>query len=153
MLQRQQRVMERAVPREVNRGLNSVKRIVQEKNIEYAWAHGVLHQRGTAARRELCMQTHLHHVTMHMLHHISTQDQPPRPLPRGVHGALMEVFQVDAKLMRAVEVTAGASLFHIVCDNEETALRITEELRKQQAGRATFMPLNRCVLPLNRHQC
>lgn len=33
-LQRQQRVMERAVPREVNRGLNSVKRIVQEKNIE-----------------------------------------------------------------------------------------------------------------------
>lgn len=60
-----------------------------------------------------------------------------------MYGALLEVFQVDDKLMRAVEVTAGASLFHIVCDNEDTALRITEELRKQQAGRATFMPLNR----------
>lgn len=58
----------------------------------------------------------------------------------------MEVFQVNDNLMRAVETTAGASLFHIVCDNEETALRITEELRRQQAGRATFMPLNRYVL-------
>ncbi|KAF9900371.1 Structural maintenance of chromosomes protein 3 [Linnemannia zychae] len=61
----------------------------------------------------------------------------------GVYGPLYELFDVEDEYDTAVNVTAGASLFHVVVDTEETATRILEALNKEKAGRVTFMPLNR----------
>lgn len=61
----------------------------------------------------------------------------------GVYGTVAELLEVNERYRRAVEVTAGNSLFHYVVDNDETATKIIEILQKQKAGRITFMPLNR----------
>lgn len=61
----------------------------------------------------------------------------------GVYGTLAELFQVRDEYKTAVEVTAGASLFHYVVDNDDTATRVLEQLQRDKAGRVTFMPLNR----------
>lgn len=60
---------------------------------------------------------------------------------KGVYGPLIELFHVDDKFVTAVETTAGASLSHVVVDNEQTAARIVTELNKQNLGRVTFMPI------------
>lgn len=49
---------------------------------------------------------------------------------------------MDDKFVTAVETTAGASLSHVVVDNEATAARIVTELTKHNLGRVTFMPLS-----------
>ena len=61
----------------------------------------------------------------------------------GVYGTLAELLEVNERYRRAVEVTAGNSLFHYVVDNDDTASKIIEVLQKERAGRITFMPLNR----------
>ncbi|KAL8945875.1 MAG: hypothetical protein Q9183_007990, partial [Haloplaca sp. 2 TL-2023] len=61
----------------------------------------------------------------------------------GVYGTLAELIQVNDRFRRAVEVTAGQSLFHYVVDNDDTATRIIETLQREKAGRITFIPLNR----------
>lgn len=60
----------------------------------------------------------------------------------GCYGTLAELIDVPQH-HTAVEVTAGASLFHYVVDNDETATRVMEILNTERAGRITFMPLNR----------
>ncbi|KAF2453986.1 chromosome segregation protein sudA [Lineolata rhizophorae] len=62
---------------------------------------------------------------------------------QGVYGTLAELFEVPDRYKTAVEVTAGASLFHYVVDTDETATRVLEVLQKEKSGRVTFMPLNR----------
>ncbi|KAI4246310.1 MAG: hypothetical protein L6R40_001978 [Gallowayella cf. fulva] len=61
----------------------------------------------------------------------------------GVYGTLAELCNVNDRFRRAVEVTAGQSLFHYVVDNDSTASRVIEILQKERAGRITFIPLNR----------
>eukprot|EP01102_Stenamoeba_stenopodia_P022756 TRINITY_DN9604_c0_g1_i1.p1 TRINITY_DN9604_c0_g1~~TRINITY_DN9604_c0_g1_i1.p1 ORF type:complete len:1215 (-),score=383.83 TRINITY_DN9604_c0_g1_i1:174-3818(-) len=61
----------------------------------------------------------------------------------GVHGQLIELMEVPVGYSRAVEVTAGNSLFDIVVDSDEVASQILEHLKEERAGRVTFMPLNR----------
>lgn len=61
----------------------------------------------------------------------------------GVYGPLYELFDVEDEYDTAVNMIAGASLFHVVVDTDETASRILEALNKERAGRVTFMPLNR----------
>ena len=61
----------------------------------------------------------------------------------GVYGTLAELLEVGERYRRAVEVTAGNSLFHYVVDNDETATKVIEILQKEKAGRITFIPLNR----------
>ncbi|KAF9586260.1 Structural maintenance of chromosomes protein 3 [Lunasporangiospora selenospora] len=61
----------------------------------------------------------------------------------GVYGPLYELFDVEDQYDVAVNVTAGASLFHVVVDSDTTATRVLEALNKEKAGRVTFMPLNR----------
>jgi len=62
---------------------------------------------------------------------------------KGVHGMLLELFSVDERFFTAVEVSAGNQLFQVVVDNDEVAARLMKELQKANAGRVTFMPLNR----------
>lgn len=61
----------------------------------------------------------------------------------GALGTLAELMEVNERYRRAVEVTAGASLFHYVVDNDDTASKIIEILQKERSGRITFIPLNR----------
>ncbi|CAA15722.1 mitotic/meiotic cohesin complex ATPase subunit Psm3/Smc3 [Schizosaccharomyces pombe] len=61
----------------------------------------------------------------------------------GYYGPLCELFKVDNRFKVAVEATAGNSLFHIVVDNDETATQILDVIYKENAGRVTFMPLNK----------
>ncbi|KAF8423598.1 hypothetical protein EV426DRAFT_118468 [Tirmania nivea] len=61
----------------------------------------------------------------------------------GVYGTLAELMEVAEIYRTAVEVTAGASLFHLVVDTDETATKVLEMLQREKAGRITFMPLNR----------
>lgn len=60
----------------------------------------------------------------------------------GVYGTLAELISFDEKYKLAMEITAGASLFHIVVDTDETATKLLQQLNKT-SGRATFIPLNR----------
>lgn len=60
----------------------------------------------------------------------------------GAYGTLAELFDVSNRFKTAVEVTAGASLFHYVVDNDRTAQKLVEMLNKDRAGRVTFVPLN-----------
>ncbi len=39
-------------------------------------------------------------------------------------------------------VSAGNSMFHVVVDSDDVALRCTRLLQQHKAGRVTFMPLN-----------
>ncbi|KAJ3337113.1 Structural maintenance of chromosomes protein 3, partial [Kappamyces sp. JEL0680] len=62
---------------------------------------------------------------------------------KGYYGPLYDLFTVDENLQTAVEVVAGASLFHLVVDTDTTATLILDALNKERGGRVTFMPLNR----------
>lgn len=61
----------------------------------------------------------------------------------GLYGTLAELVKVDERYQRAVESTAGNSLFHYIVDNDVTATRVIEILQKEKSGRITFIPLNR----------
>lgn len=62
---------------------------------------------------------------------------------QGCHGMLIELLQIDAKFHTAVEVAAGNQLFQVVVDDDDVAARLLTELQRANAGRVTFMPLNR----------
>ncbi|KAK3177090.1 hypothetical protein OEA41_008418 [Lepraria neglecta] len=61
----------------------------------------------------------------------------------GCFGTLAELMEVNERYRRAVEVTAGNSLFHYVVDNDETATKVIQILQSRRLGRITFIPLNR----------
>ncbi|TDZ68208.1 Chromosome segregation protein sudA [Colletotrichum trifolii] len=61
----------------------------------------------------------------------------------GAYGTLAELLQVNEVYRLPVEQIAGASLFHYIVDNDQTALYLTNHLRNNYGGRITFMPLNR----------
>jgi structural maintenance of chromosome 3 (chondroitin sulfate proteoglycan 6) len=65
----------------------------------------------------------------------------------GVYGTLSDLIEVDDKYKLALETTAGASLFHILVDTERTATQVLKELTRRNAGRATFMPLDKLEPP------
>jgi len=59
-----------------------------------------------------------------------------------VHGAVAELIRTDARHETAVETALGGALQHIVTDDEAAARAAIEMLKKRQAGRATFLPLD-----------
>jgi structural maintenance of chromosome 3 (chondroitin sulfate proteoglycan 6) len=61
----------------------------------------------------------------------------------GVYGTIADLMQVSPHYKTAAEVTAGSSLFHLVCDNDATATKVVELLNKEKGGRLTCIPLNR----------
>jgi len=61
---------------------------------------------------------------------------------RGIHGTLSSLLRADDKCAVAVEIALGAALQNIVTDREEDAKTAIEFLRRQDAGRATFLPLS-----------
>ena len=65
----------------------------------------------------------------------------------GVHGLVAQLGKVPPKYQLALEVAAGARLGHLVVDDDSIAAAAIEILKKQRAGRATFLPLNKIRAP------
>ncbi|KJZ78897.1 Chromosome segregation protein sudA [Hirsutella minnesotensis 3608] len=59
----------------------------------------------------------------------------------GAYGTLADLLQVSDAYRLPVEQTAGASLFHYIVDNSDTATYLADTLYRQHGGRVTFMPL------------
>ncbi|MCP3739063.1 chromosome segregation protein SMC [Rossellomorea sp. BNER] len=60
----------------------------------------------------------------------------------GIEGAVAELITVPKKYETAIETALGASMQHIVVGNEEDGRNAITFLKKNQFGRATFLPLN-----------
>ena len=64
---------------------------------------------------------------------------------RGVHAPLVKLGQVDEEYSTAIEIAVGGRMSHIVVDDERVASNCIEILKSANAGRATFVPLNKIV--------
>lgn len=61
----------------------------------------------------------------------------------GVHATLAQLGQVEKEYSVALEVAMGARMKNVVVDDDETAKVAIEILKSANAGRATFLPLNK----------
>lgn len=61
----------------------------------------------------------------------------------GIHGVLVQLAEVDERFSLALETAAGGRLRSIVVENDSTGAKLIEFLRRNQLGRATFLPLNK----------
>ncbi|MBQ9120278.1 MAG: chromosome segregation protein SMC [Lachnospiraceae bacterium] len=59
----------------------------------------------------------------------------------GIHGVVADLIKVDKNYETAIEIALGGSIQNVVTDNEATAKALIEYLKKNKAGRATFLPL------------
>lgn len=60
---------------------------------------------------------------------------------KGIIGVVADILKTDAKYETAIETALGASIQNIVTDNEDVAKRMIALLKREKAGRATFLPL------------
>ncbi|WP_294745617.1 chromosome segregation protein SMC [uncultured Exiguobacterium sp.] len=67
---------------------------------------------------------------------LKQRDQHP-----GIYGAVAELISVPARFEAAIETALGGAMQNIVVDTDATGRRLIQELRRLNAGRATFMPL------------
>jgi len=59
---------------------------------------------------------------------------------RGIYGPVAQLITVEERFETAIEVSLGASLQNIVTDDEYAAKRAIEYLKRNNLGRATFLP-------------
>ncbi len=62
---------------------------------------------------------------------------------RGIHGTIAELASVDPKYELALSTAAGGKMQAIVVDDDQVAADAMAVLKKTNAGRATFLPLNK----------
>lgn len=62
-------------------------------------------------------------------------------LGKGMHGVLANIIEVPDNLQTAIEMCLGASLQHIVTETEQDAKKLVDHLRKNNLGRASFLPI------------
>lgn len=60
----------------------------------------------------------------------------------GIKGVVADIIHVQKDYEVAIETALGGSIQNIVTDNEQTAKRMIEFLKKNRFGRATFLPLS-----------
>lgn len=60
----------------------------------------------------------------------------------GIKGVVADIIHVQKDYELAIETALGGSIQNIVTDNEQTAKRMIEFLKKNRFGRATFLPLS-----------
>ena len=65
-----------------------------------------------------------------------------KELARGVHGVLANLLLVEEKYQIAIEMALGQAMQNIVTDTEKEAKRLIEYLRKNNIGRASFLPIS-----------
>lgn len=61
---------------------------------------------------------------------------------KGIRGALAQLITVEKRFETAIEMTLGSALQNIVTSTEEDAKRAIEYLKKNNIGRATFLPIS-----------
>ena len=59
----------------------------------------------------------------------------------GIYGVLADLIQVEKRYETAIETSLGGALQNVVTDNEQTARACIEYLKRNKAGRATFLPV------------
>ncbi|MGN0298730.1 MAG: chromosome segregation protein SMC [Lachnospiraceae bacterium] len=59
----------------------------------------------------------------------------------GIYGVVADIIGVEKKYEVAVETALGGSIQNIVTDTEQTAKQLIQFLKRNQFGRATFLPL------------
>lgn len=64
-----------------------------------------------------------------------------KELGEGMHGVLANIVEVPEEYQTAIEMCLGASLQNIVTETENDAKRLVEHLRKNNLGRASFLPV------------
>lgn len=60
---------------------------------------------------------------------------------KGIIGVVADIISADKKYETAIETALGGNIQNIVTDDEETAKKMIGFLKKEKAGRATFLPL------------
>ena len=65
-----------------------------------------------------------------------------KDLGKGMHGVLANIIEVPDELETSIEMCLGASLQNIVTETEEDAKKLVEHLRKNNLGRASFLPIS-----------
>lgn len=63
-------------------------------------------------------------------------------LKKGMYGALSSLIKVEKQYEVAIEMSLGQALQNIVTKEEEDAKKLVEYLRKNNLGRATFLPIS-----------
>ena len=61
---------------------------------------------------------------------------------RGVHGTVAELISTDGRCALAVETALGAAIQNVVVDTQSDGRAAIELLKRRDAGRATFLPLD-----------
>ena len=64
-----------------------------------------------------------------------------KDLGKGMYGVLAGVIEVPEEYQTAIEMCLGASLQNIVTETEQDAKKLVEHLRKNNLGRASFLPI------------
>ena len=59
----------------------------------------------------------------------------------GIIGVVADIIKVDKKYETAIETALGGNIQNIVTDDEDTAKKMIQFLKKNKGGRATFLPL------------
>ena len=60
---------------------------------------------------------------------------------KGIVGVVADILKTDAKYETAIETALGSSIQNVVTDNEDVAKRMIALLKREKAGRVTFLPL------------
>ena len=60
---------------------------------------------------------------------------------KGIIGVVADIIKVDKKYEIAIETALGGNIQNVVTDNEETAKHMIAYLKRNRAGRVTFLPL------------
>lgn len=63
-------------------------------------------------------------------------------LRKGLVGVVADLFKVDYKYERAIDISLGSSIQNIVVETEADAKKFVSYLKEKHLGRATFLPLN-----------
>ena len=61
---------------------------------------------------------------------------------KGIHGAVGELIKSDSRYEVAIETALGSAIQNIVTEDEYTAKAAIEYLKRENLGRATFMPVS-----------
>ncbi len=64
---------------------------------------------------------------------------------QGIYGTIAELGNVDEKYSLAIEIAGGNRMMSIVCEDDESAARAIEYLKKNRLGRAIFLPLSKML--------
>ena len=59
----------------------------------------------------------------------------------GIVGVVADIINVEKRYETAIEIALGGNIQNIVTKDEDTAKKMIDFLKKQKAGRATFLPL------------